>query len=480
VVRRKRIWATTPVQIWLLTSLFLAAASVLLVSIRAEVDSSRQTFEAVGTHSEPNLTYAQNLYFVLAAMDADAASYLLVESNPSPSLTPDRISGDYQALRQTAMNLLISADQNIPYSDRERYAVYLLQTRLHQFDSYVASAWELSDEGRHADAVAAYEHATDLMQNEVNGILEAALELADINRQTLNTASTLSQAPTPLPRLPVVVAAAGLAGMVSLAALMLFLFRRTRRIVNPPLVGTAILLVALVVAANQVLTVSAESLRSAKQAYDSVDSLRQARELVFDGKADESRYLLDSARRRTYEAVFLIRSREVATFPSRPTLATYDAALANEVEVLDRGGEPVIEGDLGTALDGVHGDEEAAAARAVVASYAKFQKDDRVLRTDVARNDMREAVRYSLGQQTGESDGDLIALDKDLGGWIAIDQTRGDADLAAGARALDGWQWIPVVVWVLVVGLAYVGIRPRLREYPGLVWIIANRMTASR
>jgi hypothetical protein len=139
-----------------------------------------------------------------------------------------------------------------------------------------------------------------------------------------------------------------------------------------------------------------------------------------------------------------------------------------------------IDGDLGTALHGVRGDGETAAARTVLTSYATFQRDDRVLRADVARNDMREAIRFTLSPQPGESQGDLHTLDTDLGAWIAIEQTRGDADLAAGAGALDGWQWLPVAAWALVAALVYLGIRPRLREYPSMLTIIASRLTAAR
>jgi hypothetical protein len=93
---------------------------------------------------------------------------------------------------------------------------------------------------------------------------------------------------------------------------------------------------------------------------------------------------------------------------------------------------------------------------------------------------MREAVRYTLGREAGESQGDLEAFDQDLARWIAMDQTSGDANLATGSLALNGWQWIPVAVWVLIVGLVYVGIRPRLREYPGMSSIIVDRLAASR
>ena len=470
-----RIWTMTPVQMWLLTGLFWLATSVLGLSIRAVVVDSQQTFDAIGAHSEPHLIYAQNLYFVLSALDADAASYLLVDAYPSPQLTKDRIRGDYQALRQSAINLLISADQNVTYSDRERYAVYGLQTKLHVFDAYVASAWLLSDQGRRADAVAAYEQATDIMQNEINGILEAALDLADINRQTLNTVYARSQTQAIQAHLTELEAGSGLAALASLALLMLFLARRTRRVFSPPLIVAAGLMLALMVGANQVLTVSGERLRTAKQAYDSVDALRQTRALVFDSKADENRYLADPTRRRLYEAVFLLRSRVVASFQPRPTLETYDAALARQVAILESGGAPAIEGQLGAALRNVRGDVEPAAARATVAAYAQFQKDDRVLRADVARSDLPEAVRFSLSSSVGDSQGDVAVLDRDLARWIDINQAEGDADLASGMEALSGWQWIPVAAGLLIAILAYFGIRPRLSEYPTVVAIIAGR-----
>lgn len=475
-----RIWKMTPVQMWLLTSLFCLSTLVLALSIRAVVEDSQHALDAIGAHSEPNLSYAQNLYFVLSALDADAASYLLVDAYPSPQLTKDRIRGNYEALRQSATNLLISADQNVTYSDRERFAVYRLQTKLHVFDSYVASAWLLSDQGHRADAVAAYEQATDIMQNEVNGILEAALDLADINRQTRNTVYARSETPAIQAHLTELEFGSGLAALASLALLMVFLARRTRRVFSPSLILAAGLTLALVVGANQVLTVSGERLRTVKQAYDSVDALRQARALVFDSKADESRYLADPPRRRLYEAVFLIRSRAVASFQPRPTLGTYDAALAQQLATLGGGGTPAIEGQLGAALRNVQGDVEADAARSTLGAYAQFQKDDRVLRAHVTRNDLPEAVRFSLSSSVGDSQGDLVVLDRDLTRWIDINQAEGNTALASGTETLSGWQWIPVAACLLIASLAYLAIRPRLGEYPTIVAIIAGRLARVR
>jgi len=51
---------------------------------------------------------------------------------------------------------------------------------------------------------------------------------------------------------------------------------------------------------------------------------------------------------------------------------------------------------LNRRLRGISPRVSTAAATAVVASYATFQRDDRVLRADMARNDLREAVRYTL------------------------------------------------------------------------------------
>jgi hypothetical protein len=253
-----RIWTLTPVQMWLLIGLFWLTTSVLALSIRAQVEDSQQTMNTIGAHSERNLTSAQDLYFVLSALDDDAARYLLVDAYPSSQLTRDRIRGDYQALRQTAVNLLVSVDQNVTYSERERYAVYRVQAKLHVFEAYVASAWLLCDLGHHADAVAAYEQATDTMQNEVDGVLEAALDLADINRQTLNAAFALSRTQAARAHLPVLGVGSGWTALASLAVLMLFLFRRTRRVFNPSLIVGAGLTLALMISGNQVLSVSGE------------------------------------------------------------------------------------------------------------------------------------------------------------------------------------------------------------------------------
>jgi hypothetical protein len=103
-----------------------------------------------------------------------------------------------------------------------------------------------------------------------------------------------------------------------------------------------------------------------------------------------------------------------------------------------------------------------------------------VLRADVARNDLPGAVRFSLGSSVGAPQGNLAVLDVDLARWIAINQAEGDADLASGAASLSGWQWIPVGAWLLITGLTYLGIRPRLSEYPTLVSIVAARLPRTR
>ena len=143
-----------------------------------------------------------------------------------------------------------------------------------------------------------------------------------------------------------------------------------------------------------------------------------------------------------------------------PDLARLLAAVNDQRDAL---GEAPFHGPLTERTLG------AASLAAVLAARANGAEPQRAA--------LRAAVRYSLGPQSGQSQGDLVALDRDLGTWIAIDQTNGDANLATGARALYGWQWIPVVVWVLIGGLAYLGIRPRLKEYPSMVSIIATRLS---
>jgi hypothetical protein len=142
-------------------------------------------------------------------------------------------------------------------------------------------------------------------------------------------------------------------------------------------------------------------------------------------------------------------------------IETYDASLAPQLAAL-RGGRPAdIGGAFGRALAHVVFPGEEKAATDALAAYAKFELDDRTLRSDAPA----DAIGFDVSAAPNNSEGDFTAFDNALSAWIQIHQNAFDQEIAAGTGALNGWQLYAALGPLLIVGLAWLGLRPRLREY---------------
>jgi hypothetical protein len=461
--RAAEAW-TTPVQLWSLLGAVGVSALLLLLAVTAGMADSRQAFKTVGSDSVPSINYALDAYFALSDMDADAANYLLVSQHPTPNLSRAEALSQYEQRRQVASDRLVSAAQNITYGDRERKPILRMTAGLQQFDADVARAELLSDLGDRAGALAAYRDATDLMHDSRTGLLKSALDLANANHDALTAGYESARATEG--RDVVLIVLSGLLLLASLTALQLLLVSRMRRAVNLPVLAATGLTLALSIGAVSTLAANDRELKIAKQdAYDSVYALRQARATAFDANADESRYLVDPQRAQVYQQAFLTKTLTLTTFPQPVTLATYDAALAQALAELQAGRTPPLKGAFGTAFGNITFTGEPSAARAVLETYAAYQRDDRTLRADVASGNLNEAVRFDTSPAPNDSDGHFNAFDAALGTWIQINQSAFDRAVAAGMGNLSGWQVYPALAMLLVVALTFAGLRPRLGEY---------------
>jgi hypothetical protein len=464
--RRRRIalaWET-PVQLWCLFGAVAVSAALTFLSVSVGIADSRQAFRTVGSDSVPSINYALDTYFALSDMDADAANYLLVSQTPSPNLIRADALSQYEQRRQVATDRLVSAAQNITYGDRERRPILRMTAGLQQFDADVARAELLSDQGDRAGALVAYRQATDLMHDPSTGLLKSALDLANANHDALTAGYDGARATEGRDLAFIVLT--GLLLLASLVGLQLFVLRRMRRALNLPALAATGLTLALTIGAAATLRANDHQLQVAKQdAYDSVYALRLARATAFDANADESRYLVDPPRAQQYQQAFLTKSLTLTTFPQPVTLATYDAALAQALAELSQGRTPAMTGVFGTALRNITFSGETAAATSVLETYAAYQRDDRTLRADAARGDLKEAVRFDTSPAPSDSDGHFNAFDAALGRWIGINQSAFDQAVAAGQGNLSGWQLYPALGALLVVALTFVGLRPRIGEY---------------
>ena len=88
-----------------------------------------------------------------------------------------------------------------------------------------------------------------------------------------------------------------------------------------------------------------------------------------------------------------------------------------------------------------------------------------MLRGYQTSGNLAEAIRFDTSAAPNDSDGDFTAFDGALSAWIQIHQHAFDQQIAAGTGALNGWALYAALGPLLIVGLAWFGLRPRLREY---------------
>lgn len=430
--RLAQVWST-PVQLWSLLGAVALSSLLVFWSVSSGISDSRQAFRTVGSESVPSINAALDIYFGMADMDADAANYILVSEYPTPNLDPMLAANAYAQRRQEVSDRLVSAAQNIAFGERERIPILRLTSGLQQYDADVNLAESLIDQGDRAGALNAYLYATALMHDPTTGLLHAALNLAGAGHDALTAGYDQAQA-TQVRDL-VLVVLSGLLLLACLGVLQLFLARRMRRALNLPLLGASGLALVLLAGALATLAANDSQLQVAKQsAYDTVYALRQARATAYDANADQSRYLVNPERAQAYQQAFDTKSGGLT--------ATFRSALGSS-----------------------HFPGEARVAKRVLEDWSAYQADSRTLRRDAGSGNLKEAVRFDTSPTTTDSGGHFSLFDFELQRWIQIHQSAFDQAVATGDGNLSGWQLYPPLAALLVVGLAFAGLRPRIGEY---------------
>jgi hypothetical protein len=235
---------------------------------------------------------------------------------------------------------------------------------------------------------------------------------------------------------------------------------------SPGLAAATVLIAVGVVLGSGLLADVAEQLRTAtKDAFDSLVALRSARATSYDANADESRYLLDSARASQYEQAFLIKSQQLVQLPDA-TVATWDAKLASAVAAYHRDQRDVGWGGyLGVEFRNVTFPGERSAAELALARYETYQLDDRRVRSLATSGHLEEAVAFCTDYSPGASNDAFEQYDTAMSALIDINQRAFDRAIGQGEGRLRGWTagcWVGGVAVLLLVGA---GIYSRLREY---------------
>lgn len=463
---------TTPGRLRLLAGASIAAALGLLAVFAVAVADAHNGLKRIGHHDGPIVVATSNLYFALADMDAQIANVLLVGERGEPMQTYEKrrdevasqlqrtgaIAGDNQAIGTELRAVLVALGR---YEGLAAQAI--LANRPTAAGPPPSGPAPPAEAGRTtAAALELYRRATGVMHEE---LLPAAKRLTD--RSVALVGSHYAHAQSATTGAVAIVATVGLLVLSLLGGLQLFLIRRHRRLLNPPLaIGTLATLVLLLTGLNAV-TDSEADLRAVKEdAFNSIVALQQARAVSYDANADKSRYLLDPGNAVRYERDFGTKSMQLLDAGVGDDVDRYNDALRRTLDDYRRyGGRATFGGYFGSAMRNITFPGEGFAASQTLARYQEYQLVDREVRRLNAQGKRAEAIRLATGTGSGDSNGRFAAYDSALVDFIGINTTAFTRLVNDGDRLLTRWNWLPDVVLIPVALLVVVGVRPRLAEY---------------
>jgi len=429
-------------------------------------------FGAIGQTDEPGAIATTSLYFYLTDMDGSGADVLLVGSDAALTTagqTDNRYYTDlYASDRANASKYLdqaVVAEAGNATAEQQLNAV---AARLGQYEALIADAELLSQQahdaaGKPSAAVSAdYNQATRLMQSD---ILPAVSNLTSSGESGLN--ASYSAGRTNAVSGVVWAVVLGVLLVAALVALQVLLTVRFRRLVNPALALATVLAMAFTAVTGTRFYAEYTHARVARfDAFTSVQALSMAKAVSNDANADESRFIVDPVRAARYQQAYLGKSQQIVNVGTSVTYASYLPLLNADIAAYQRNNSDIrFGGFLGQEFRNITFPGERQAAVSALLAFRAYETDDRILRAMTKAN-LAQAIGYDINVSPDDSDGAFNAYASALQSDININTSAFTQAVADGAgNSGDGFLAVEAVLALVLIGLVYVGVRPRLAEY---------------
>ena len=427
---------TTPRRLRLyLAASWIAAAALFAVSLRA-LNDARATVRVMREDTAPSIIKAQELGAQLADLDAQLAASLL------GNVADRDVANELFELRRSATTrCLVDAANNITLGDADRIPVVVMNEELGRYLELAARAQWLYASGDRDGALGPMRIATDAMHDR---ILPQAGTLDRVKREQMDRRYDAAQ------RASRGYESGALAGGGLMVAVLLvtlvFVRRRMRRRLTPGLVVALALSVAFTWTLVTRFRVAREDLRVARDdAFNSIHLLWRARALAYDARGEQARWLLDRPRAGTYETGFTLKIAE----------------LLSDTKVPPRDAS----GLLVDELHNVTFMGEADAAIAAVHAFVDFVHLDDALRLTERQGRHVDAVDLAVGAQPNQVRAVFDRFDAAIERTTAINKDAFDAVLVLADAGLRRAEWLDPLFALGIALAAWLGIRPRLREY---------------
>jgi hypothetical protein len=458
---------TTPGRIRALAAVVVLAMAGFYVVANIAVGNARDGLRVIGHDAGPQVLATGDLYFALSDMDSQVADILLAGGGSRLDAVQHALSR-YRQDRARADRAALQAAELSAGDPTDQATVRSVLDGLGQYEQLANQAIVLDQQANRpagpptATVTAVYRQATDLMKLQ---LLPQAYNLTLAGGATVREAYEAKRSAASSGR--VWVALTGLAVLVALAGLQIYLVARFRRRVNFALALATAVLIVLGVSSLRLLSGEATQLQLAKtDGFDSILTMSRAQAISNSMHADEIRFLLDPGRTDTYSLDYLYKSQTILYVDSG-NLGAYYTKLGVAMRAYQASSPTV-------SFFGFYGAEARAhpgpALTAVLMRFQQVQADDQRIRQLAVAGHGRQAIAVLTGQTAGSSSYDFDRYDQAIVSLIGLrrqtfDQAIRTGDQDLGRSVLGSWAGLLPLAALGLAILVIAGVRPRLAEY---------------
>jgi hypothetical protein len=441
------------------------------------MQSQRHAVKTIAQDSVPSVILAQRIVDAMLDMDNMVASTLLLEPEKSDAKAPLTVNSQTFLSQEGNMKKLTAAQQatlsaaqqafnrrrndlverftkaasNITF-DGEEQAIQQLMLDSGNYFAYAERAQVAHARGDRAEMLTQYRAAAQVLDQQ---FIPHIHQLRDINSRELEKRYDASRYQGAAATTTILLL--GLLTIGALVALQIFLYMRTRRSLNPLLLGATIVALLFLLNAMTTMVSTGEQLRVLKEdSYNTLLALRLAREMLYGANSDESRYLLDVPNQAQHAAAFREKTHRIFNGSDDPVVMK--AAIAN-LKTNQRLAPN--KGHFVKAFNNITFAAEREPLTKMMEEYKVYMAIDQQIRGLVASKQQKAAIALCLGQ----SNDTFAAVKKAMDVAKDVNQDVFNKVEQRAMNQLANFEVKATIALGVMATLVFFGLQPRLREY---------------
>ena len=438
--------ATTPGKLRLGMGLVFLLAIGFAIAGYLGVTGARSSLNTIARDAVPSIVTAQTVRVKLLEMDALATQEFLAGGADSGAQA--RIK--YEAVRRQLGEQLTVASKNISFGKDEQAPIEKLMENVQIYTGMVESARVNNRQGYPVGA--AYLRMASIMLHDQMLPLTQSIDQLNVKQLEDEYAGFKSGSFMRI----AMFGGAGLALLMVLGYMQMFLSRNMRRTFNLPLMAASAIVVAVTGYSVVSMTMMSNNLASAKEvSFVSSYNWLTARGTAYDTKTDQSLYLIALGAGAKYEASMKDKVAKLA--PVDVTQQMIDAAMRDDAPFKGLFADEI-------SSKAVSSEERRQAVAAVTALRNYLEQDSRI-RTFDKSGRRAEAVSLALGNGTQEAQKAFDTFTEVLSANLKKATQDFDASVARAEGNMSFLDLGFIIISLLVMALTYLGLTPRINEY---------------